>query len=76
MSNKRKSDRLTLEVPVEVIGADLLGVQFFKQGTASVISRNGAAIRLNFSLVPNQAVIIRNLNNSKECEGTVVGLIE
>src|ERR1022692_232167 len=42
MSNRRQSDRVDVEVPIEIIGADLLGTQFFKQGVASVISRNGA----------------------------------
>jgi len=75
MSNRRQSDRVDVEVPIEIIGADLLGTQFFKQGVASVISRNGAGIQVDFPLLPGQVVIIRNLNNSKEREGTIVGLV-
>lgn len=75
MSDKRRSDRVDLLLPIEIIGTDLLGIHFFRKGTASVIGRNGAAIQLDSELVSGQVVTIRNLNNSKECEATVVGSI-
>jgi len=73
--DKRRTDRVDLTIPVEIIGADSVGLQVFRTGTASVINRNGASVQLDYKLVPDQVVIIRNLANSKECDGRIVGLI-
>jgi hypothetical protein len=73
--DKRRTDRVDLTVPVEIIGADSVGLQVFRTGTASVINRNGASVHLDYKLVPDQVVTIRNLANSKECEGRIVGLV-
>lgn len=74
-TEKRRTDRVDLTVPVEIIGSDSVGLQIFRTGTASVINRNGASIDLDCKLVPDQVMTIRNLANSKECEGRIVGLV-
>ena len=74
-TDKRRTDRVDLAIPVEIIGADSVGLQVFRTGTASVINRNGASVQLDYKLVPDQVVTIRNLENSKESEGRIVGLI-
>jgi hypothetical protein len=74
-SNKRRTDRVDLAIPVEIIGADSVGLQVFRTGNAIVINQSGASIQLDYKLVPDQVVTIRNLENSKECEGRIVGLV-
>ena len=74
-TDKRRTDRVDLTIPVEIIGADSVGLQVFRTGTASLVNRNGASVQLDYKLVPDQVVTIRNLENSKECEGRIVGLI-
>jgi len=74
-TDKRRTDRVDLTIPVEIIGSDSVGLQIFRTGTASVINQNGACIQLDCKLVPDQVMTIRNLANSKECEGRIVGLI-
>src|SRR5580692_10054437 len=72
----RRSDRVDLAIPVQVIGSNSLGLQVFKTGVASVLNKNGATIQVDCVFVPDQVVTIRNLANSKECEGRIVGLIQ
>ena len=41
-----ESDRLTLEIPIEVVGTDSLGAQFFDRTYTLVIGRHGGKIAL------------------------------
>jgi hypothetical protein len=72
---RRLSDRVTLTVPIQVVGADTMGTHFFREGTTVAVSRNGATILLDRKLGPEQEVVIRSLKSNKENEARIVGII-
>ena len=72
---RRGSDRVTLALPIELIGMDALGAQFFQEGRTVVLSRCGATILLNRKLAPDQLITVRLLTNNKETEARIVGMI-
>ncbi len=52
---KRTSERIELEVPIEVVGIDCLGVQFFDRTHTVVIGRHGGKLRFCCSAAPGKA---------------------
>jgi hypothetical protein len=62
-----------LELPVEVIGADLFGQQFFEDTQTLTIHRNGVSILLANKLGPDSEVILRNPETNEEATAFVVG---
>jgi len=62
-----------LQLPVEVIGADLYGQQFFEQTRTVTIHRNGVSILLANKLGPDSEVILRNPETNEEATAFVVG---
>lgn len=75
-AGRRRGDRIEIETPVEVSGADCLGFEFFDRTHAQVISRHGGKISLERKLVPQQEVTIRCLANGREAAACVVGQVE
>jgi hypothetical protein len=73
--NARRADRVTVNIPVEVSGSDATGQVFFERTITLVLSRNGATILLNRKLIPEQELLVRNLQNQREAEGHVVGYV-
>lgn len=71
----RRSDRITLELPIEVSGTDANGVGFVEDSKTAVISRHGAKILLKHALVPEQELTIRCRATGKESDARVVGKI-
>ena len=71
----RRSDRVSLEVPIQISGTDEAGRVFMDNTIALQLSRHGAKILLGRKLVPDQEITIRCLENSREAETRVVGLI-
>lgn len=71
----RKSDRVTLTVPIQVSGMDVLGEDFSERARTLVISRTGATIIVNRKLAPVQRIVICNLANNKTTEAQIVGQI-
>lgn len=71
----RRSDRVSLEVPIQISGTDEAGRVFMDDTKALQLSRHGAKILLGRKLVPDQEIMIRCLENSLEAETRVVGLI-
>lgn len=63
-----------LQLPVEVIGADLYGQQFFERTQTLTIHRDGLSILLANTLAPDSEVIVRNPENNEEAVAFVVGL--
>jgi hypothetical protein len=61
------------QLPVEVIGADLYGQQFFEDTQTLTIHRNGVSILLANKLAPDSEVILRNPENNEEAAAFVVG---
>jgi hypothetical protein len=61
------------QLPVEVIGADLYGQQFFEDTRTLTIHRRGVSILLANKLAPDSEVILRNPENNEEATAFVVG---
>ena len=74
-STARRSDRITIELPVVVTGSDALGSGFLEQGITAVIGRHGAKILLQRKLVPHQEINIRCLTTSKESDARIIGQV-
>jgi len=62
-----------LELPVEVIGADIYGQQFLESTKTLSIHRDGVSIQLACELAPDSEVIVRNPESSEEAIASVVG---
>jgi hypothetical protein len=71
----RRSDRVSLAIPVEVMGNDLSGEFFKQEGRTLIVSRHGAAIVVNRKLVPHQEITIRCLPTKQEADAQVVGQV-
>ena len=72
---RRASERVELEIPIEVIGLDYLGNQFFDRTRTLVIGRNGGKLCLKQKLVPQQEVTIRCLATGLDADARVVGQV-
>jgi hypothetical protein len=62
-----------LQLPVEVIGADLYGQQFFEDTQTLTIHRNGVSLLLASKLALDSEVILRNPESNREAIAFVVG---
>ncbi len=72
---RRKSDRVSIAVPIRVSGTDAAGQAFEEQTRTVVISRDGATIVLNRKLAPGQYVTISRVKGNKAASAQVVGQI-
>jgi hypothetical protein len=61
------------QLPVQVIGADLYGQQFFENTRTLTIHRSGVSILLANMLGPDSEVILRNPETNEEATAFVVG---
>jgi PilZ domain len=64
-----------LQLPVEVIGSDLYGQQFFELARTLTIHRNGVSLLLANKVAPDSELIVRNSNTGEEAVAFVVGQI-
>lgn len=64
-----------LQFPVEVIGADVLGEQFFERTQTLTIHRNGVLIFLTKKLGLDSEVILHNPETNEEAIAFVVGQV-
>jgi hypothetical protein len=72
---QRRSDRISLELPIQVVGTDSRGNEFLEQTRTLILSRYGAKILLRRKLVPEQEVMICCPSTKKEAAARVVGQI-
>ena len=71
---RRRSDRVSLSLPIIVSGTDIAGGRdFVENARTQLVSRSGATIVLSRVLGPEQTVFIRCLPTQKEAEARVVG---
>ncbi len=70
---RRRSDRILAPVRIRVIGNDASGVSFAEETITVSFNQQGARISLNHSLLPDDVVLIKNLENGIEEEFRVVG---
>ena len=71
----RRSGRITLEVPILLIGSDTEGRVFSEETKTVVISLHGAGILSRHKLVPEQELILRSLESNREVDIRVIGEI-
>jgi hypothetical protein len=71
----RRSDRIYLELPIQILGTDGTGRGFMEQAQTLVLSRHGAKILFARRLVPQQEVTIHCLSTGKEAVARVIGEI-
>jgi len=64
-----------LQLQIEVIGADLYGMQFFEPSEVLSIYRSGLTVFLENDLAPDSEVIVRSPQNNKETVALVLGQI-
>jgi hypothetical protein len=73
MANSLVAFPTELQLPVEVIGCDLFGQQFFETTETLSISRSEVSILLNCKLAADAEVILRNPETNEEAIACVVG---
>ena len=72
-SEKRRSDRLMLTVPLRVQGNDPQGAEFAEEARTVTLNRHGARIQISRPLLSGQTIKIKNLVSRKETQFRVVG---
>jgi hypothetical protein len=71
----RRSDRIALSIPVQLVGRDLSGEEFQEKGHTVLVSRHGATVLVNRSLAVDQEIAIRALPTNREAMVRVVGQV-
>ena len=71
----RRSDRVSISIPVEVFGADFSGEHFVEQSRTVLVSRHGATVVMSRKLGPDLELILRRPGTKKEALVRVVGQI-
>jgi hypothetical protein len=70
---RRRTDRILAPVRIRVIGNDVSGVSFAEETVTVSFNQQGARISLTHSLLPDDIVLMMNLENGIEEEFRVVG---
>ncbi|MGD0695399.1 MAG: PilZ domain-containing protein [Terriglobia bacterium] len=73
---RRRSDRILSPVRIQVIGNDMSGVSFAEETTTVTFNQQGARISLIHSLLLDDIILIKNLENRIEEEFRVVGAFQ
>ncbi len=71
----RRSDRISISIPVEIFGADFTGEHFVEQCRTVVVSRHGATIIVTRKLAADLELILKRPGTKKEALVRVVGQI-
>jgi PilZ domain len=72
-TGRRRTDRILAPVRIRVIGNDASGVSFAEETVTITFNQQGARISLTHSLLPDDVILIKNLDNDIEEEFRVVG---
>lgn len=70
---QRRSERISLSLPIRVSGQDTNGQQFLEDNRTILVSRHGASVALEAELATGQEVNIRCGSTGKEALARVVG---
>ncbi|HTS69102.1 MAG TPA: PilZ domain-containing protein [Terriglobia bacterium] len=73
---RRRSERILAPVRIRVIGNDMSGVSFAEETVTVSFNQQGARISLIHSLLPDDVVLVKNLENGIEDEFRVVGAFQ
>ncbi|HET7102181.1 MAG TPA: PilZ domain-containing protein [Terriglobia bacterium] len=71
----RQSERISLALPVQLMGSNLFGDIFMYEGWTEVVNQNGARIHLKQNLAPDQEITVRCMETGKEAVARVVGRV-
>src|SRR5579862_3815931 len=74
--SRRRTERILAPVRIQVIGNDLSGVAFAEETVTVTFNQQGARISLIHSLLPDDMVLVKNLENDVEEEFRVVGAFQ
>jgi Tfp pilus assembly protein PilZ len=74
--DRRRSERILAPVRIRVIGNDISGVSFAEETVTVSFNHQGARISLVHSLLPDDVVLVKNLENNVEEEFRVVGAFQ
>jgi PilZ domain len=72
----RRTERVLVQIPIEVKGKDASGHDFRETSRTIVINRNGARIGLRTVLRPEARISITNLQNQLSCPFRVVSRVK
>jgi hypothetical protein len=75
-SAQRRTERVLIQIPIEVKGNDTEGRAFRETTRTVVINRDGARIALRSVPRPNAHVTITNLQSQKTCQFRVVSRVQ
>ena len=73
---KRRTERILAPVRIQVIGNDVSGVSFAEESVTVSFNQQGARISLTHSLLPDDVVLVKNLETGLEEEFRVVGAFQ
>jgi hypothetical protein len=73
---RRRTQRILTPVRIRVIGNDAGGVSFAEETVTVSVNQQGARISLTHSLLPDDIVLVKNLENGIEEEFRVVGALQ
>ena len=73
---RRRTERILAPVRIRVIGNDVSGVSFAEETVTVSFNQQGARISLTHSLLPDDVVLVKNLENGVEEEFRVVGAFQ
>jgi len=73
---RRRTERILAPVRIRVIGNDMSGVSFAEETVTVSFNQQGARISLIHSLLPDDVVLVKNLENGVEEEFRVVGAFQ
>ncbi len=72
----RRTDRISIKLPVQVSGSDTDGKSFTERTHTLLVSRHGARILLQSVLAPGQELILHCTATGKQAQIRVVGQVE
>lgn len=73
---RRRTERILAPVRIRVIGNDASGVSFSEETITISFNQQGARISLIHSLLPDDIILVKNLENGVEEEFRVVGAFQ
>ena len=71
----RRSDRISISIPVEIFGADFTGEHFVEHCKTVIVSRHGATIIVSRKLAADLELILKRPGTKKEALVRVIGQI-
>jgi hypothetical protein len=72
---KRRSDRISVQLPIIISGVDVLGENFAESARTVVIARYGAKILCQRKLTPQLEITIRCLMTDEDSDARIVGRV-